>query len=208
MENETSVVVKELVERNARLVFSNVRVKWPQLFTPKSVNGGAERYGINLLIPKGSDTDKVVIQTIYKIAENAIGPDKYKEWLANLWGNSNKNSYRKDPVLEAFNTLACYRNAAQKGAPVVVDRAKRPLTIDSQVKPYGGCYCNVSADIYIQTKDNPGIRATLIAVQFLKDGDALGNDRPATADDFESLEDDGDANMFNQGEEIDPFESF
>lgn len=199
MENtETKVTIKEVNGRNAKLVISNARASFPQLFTPKSVNGGPERYGINLFIPINSEADKAVLQAIHSIAKNELGETNYKQWLQPLWNNTNKNSYRTGtrPAEEGQRVLAAYRNAEKQGAPVVVDRSKIPLTIDSPKKPYSGCYINASVDIYLQTQNNPGIRCGLVAVQMLRDGPALGNDSPATADDFETLEDDGDISAF------------
>lgn len=63
---------------------------------------------------------------------------------------------------------------------------------------YSGCYVNLRAEIWCQdNKWGQCVRAKLLGVQFVEDGDAFGSgSKPASADDFPDLED---------GTEDDPF---
>lgn len=77
--------------------------------------------------------------------------------------------------------------------PLILDRDKSPL-IESDGRIYSGCYVNVQVEFWAQDNNfGKAIRATLKAVQFVKDGDAFSGGTPASADDFEALEDGADA---------------
>jgi hypothetical protein len=82
-----------------------------------------------------------------------------------------------------------YITARNKVRPIVVDRDKTPL-IEADGKPYGGCYVNVSVDVYAMDKPGMGksVNATLLAVQFVEDGESFGGSK-GTADVFDSMDD-------------------
>ena len=72
-------------------------------------------------------------------------------------------------------------------APVIVDQSGAVLA-EASGKPYSGCYVNVKLDVYAQNKPNQGaqVNASLLAVQFVKDGEAFGG-VPPSADGFEFI---------------------
>lgn len=71
--------------------------------------------------------------------------------------------------------------------PLVLDRSKSPVTAQDG-KVYAGCYVNFTADVWAQdNKFGQRINATLLGVQFDKDGDAFSGGAPADADDFDDL---------------------
>jgi len=72
---------------------------------------------------------------------------------------------------------------------VIIDRDKSPLTSEDR-KPYGGCYVNAKVEIYCQTGENSGVRASFSVIQFYKDGDTFSASTPST-DGFDAIEDDG-----------------
>lgn len=85
-------------------------------------------------------------------------------------------------------------NANNATRPLVLDRDKSPLTAEDG-KPYGGCYVNVSLEIWAQdNKFGKRINAGLGGVQFHSDGDRFGGGGSAAEDsDFDELEDGADA---------------
>lgn len=106
--------------------------------------------------------------------------------------------------------LAAHRTE-DKGRPIVVDADKSHLfghegvdgkwvLTDTPVEGkagriYSGCYVNGSVDLWAQDNNSgKGIRAELLGVQFVKDGDAWGGgSRQGTPDDFDALAEGADA---------------
>lgn len=184
-----------------KVVLKNVRLTFPHLFKPRAFEeGGNARYSANLLIELGSENDKAVKAAIKEVA--IAGFDKKAEaFLKSAENNSQKMCYvtgelKGSDEAEGLMVLSAYRYPEQ-GAPVVVDRNKEKLGSEDG-KPYSGCYVNASVDIWAQTKNYPGIRCGLNAIQFFEDGEPLAG-APATADDFEELgggDEDGDFTDF------------
>lgn len=73
--------------------------------------------------------------------------------------------------------------------PTVVDRDRSPLTAEDG-KVYSGCYVNAKIELWVQdNKWGQRVNATLLGVQFVKDGDAFGAGAPpANPDDFPDLD--------------------
>jgi len=75
-----------------------------------------------------------------------------------------------------------------KGRPLVIDANKAPLT-PADGKPYSGCYVNATVDLWAQdNKFGKRINATLLAVQFARDGEAFSGGSTGSVDDFEEVE--------------------
>lgn len=76
--------------------------------------------------------------------------------------------------------------------------------------PYGGCYCNVQIEIYgmegtgANAQMGKSVNATLLAVQFVKDGEAFGGSR-ADEGDFSQVGDDPSTPTGNDPFGADPF---
>lgn len=70
-------------------------------------------------------------------------------------------------------------------------------------KPYGGCVVNLKIDVYAMNTYGNAINATLLAVQFVRDGKAFGAGAPS-ADGFEDVEgaDFGEGDQPMEGEEV------
>lgn len=174
-----------------KVVLKNVRLAFPDLFTPVQFDGqGEARYGANFLFAPDSENAKLVEDTIKTVAAETWGA-KAATTLKGLAGNSNKYCYGDGDTktcdgYEGQRYISAHRNSAQ-GAPSVVDSNKSPLTAASG-RPYAGCYVNASIDIWAQKGQYTGIRASLVGVQFLRDGDAFAG-APATDADFEDLGD-------------------
>ena len=177
----------------ARVVLRNVRLSFPDLWIAKEFKAGdgRPRYSATFLVEPGSDNDKNIRAAIRAEAELEWGK-KAEAMLKSVESHSGKFCYLDGNLkdydgYEGMFYLAAHRQKNQ-GAPKVVDKDKSELQADDG-KPYAGCYVNGSVDIYVQTGEFPGVRASLIAVQFAADGDAFSS-APATADDFEDLSSD------------------
>lgn len=119
------------------------------------------------------------------------------------WQDGNRkpdyDGYPGNWVLTAHRT-------EDKGRPLVLDADKSQLyghpgvdgnwvTTDTPAEGkagriYSGCFINGSVDLWCQDNNSgKGVRAELLGVQYLRDGDAFGSGRQANPDDFEALAD-------------------
>ena len=165
------------------------RISFANIWEPKSVNGGDEKYSVSCLIPK---TDKATLLKIHNAIEAAKEDGKARRWGGKIPPSLKTPMHDGDAERtddEAYAGMM-YFNANSKDAPQIVDRKKIPITDPMAV--YSGCYCNVSINFYaFAVNGNKGIAAGLGNIQFVKDGERLAGRTSADAD-FDELEDDGE----------------
>ena len=153
----------------------NTRWSYANVWEPKSINGGAPKFSVSLIIPK-SDT-----KTVSKI--QAAIEAAYREGEAKLKGNG-----KSVPALSAIKTPlrdgdterpddpayagAYFVNANATSAPGIVDADRNPILTRSEV--YSG---------------NRGIACGLNNLQKIRDGEPLGGKASAESD-FATDEDD------------------
>lgn len=175
----------------ATIILKNVRLAFPDLFEAASFDEGAARYGANFLVEPDSENDRLIRATIGDAVKEALGV-KAQVFLKQVEGQNGKFCYRDGDAktydgFEGNWYIAAHRNEDQ-GPPAVVDKDKTPLTQKSG-KVYAGCYVNAKVDIWVQQGKYPGVRASLLAVQFAADGDAFAG-APANAEGFDDLSSD------------------
>lgn len=172
------------------IALREVRISYPHLFEPFAYQGqGKAKYSAKFLIPK---SNKALVDQI--AAEmKALAAESYKD--------------KKLPPADKL----CLRDGDQTGRdedagywvlsasddtrPVVVDQKRNPLTAEDEVI-YPGCVVNAKINLWAQDNQyGKRINANLMGVQFVKDGERLGNGRtrPPADEMFDSVEgfDDG-----------------
>ena len=163
------------------------RISFANIWEPKAINGGDEKYSVSCLIPK---SDKKTIARIQKAVEAAKEDGKTRKWGGKIPPNL-KLPLRDGDIdrPDDENYEECYfLNASSKDAPQVVDRKVNPVLDPMMV--YSGCYCNVSVNFYaFNANGNRGVAAGLGNIQFVRDGERLSGKASADAD-FDALEDD------------------
>ena len=169
----------------------NTRWSYANVWDPKSINGGAPKYSVSLIIPK-SDT-----ATVNKI--KAAIQSAYEEGESKLKGNGKRVpalSILKPPLrdgdLERPDDAAyagCYFvNANSATAPGIVDADRQPILDRSEV--YSGVYGRASINFYaFNSNGNKGIACGLNNLQKIKDGEPLGG-KSRAEDDFATDADD------------------
>ena len=170
-----------------RVVTNEVRVSYANVFTPKSINGGDEKYSVSLIIPK-SDTETIAL--INKAIDQAI-----TDGVSKFGGKKPNKAALKLPLRdgiekddEAYED-AYFINCNSKTAPQIVDLNRQPITDETEV--YSGCYARVSINFYaFNTNGNKGIACGLGNIQKTRDGESLGGGRVSANDDFGDGEDD------------------
>ena len=178
---------------NPTKVITGVKTRWSyaNVWQPKSINGGAPKFSVSLIIPK-SDTKTVTA------VKNAIQA-AYEEGQSKLKGNSKfvpaltaiktplRDGDAERPDDEAYKD--CYFiNANSATAPGIVDAARNPIIEHSEV--YSGVYGRASINFYaFNSNGNRGIACGLNNLQKISDGEHLGG-KTRAEDDFTDEDED------------------
>ena len=161
------------------------RISFANIFEPKAINGGDEKYSVSCVIPK---SDKATLMKIHKAVEAAKEDGKVRKWNGKIPPNLKLPLRDGDidrPDDETYQDCM-FDNATSKDAPGIVDRRVQPVTDPMMV--YSGCYCNVSVNFYaFNANGNRGVAAGLSNIQFVRDGDRLSGRVSAEAE-FDALE--------------------
>ena len=175
----------------------NTRFSYANVWEAKSINGGAPKFSVSLIIPK-SDT-----RTVEKI--KAAIEAAYKEGESKLKGGSRlQGNGRSVPALSAIkNPLrdgdterpddeayanSYFINANSATAPGIVDANCNPIL--ERIEVYSGVYGRASISFYaFNSNGNKGIACGLNNLQKLRDGEPLGG-RTRAEDDFATSDDD------------------
>lgn len=178
-----------MINKNVTKVITgvNTRLSYFHGWEPVSINGGAEKYSVSLLIPK---EDKKTIDTINKAIDAAI-----TEGIAKFGGEKPNKAEIKLPLrdgdIEREDEVYkghFFLNANSTTAPQIVDKSVNPILDRNEV--YSGCYARVSLNFYaFNSNGNKGVACGLGNIQKIKDGEPLGGKSNA-ADDFTAIEDD------------------
>lgn len=161
------------------------RISFANIFEPKAINGGDEKYSVSCVIPK---SDKATLMKIHKAVEAAKEDGKVRKWNGKIPPNLKLPLRDGDidrPDDETYQDCM-FVNATSKDAPGIVDRRVQPVTDPMMV--YSGCYCNVSVNFYaFNANGNRGVAAGLSNIQFVRDGGRLSGRVSAEAE-FDALE--------------------
>jgi hypothetical protein len=126
----------------------NTRLSYANIWEPKSINGGKEKYSVSLIIPK---SDKKTITAIEKAIDAAI-----QEGIGKFGGKKPNKATLKLPLRdgdverddEAYQD-SYFINANSITAPQIVDKHVQPILDRNEV--YSGCYARVSINFYALT---------------------------------------------------------
>jgi len=171
-----------------KVVTGVVRLSYANVWEPKSVNGGTEKYSVSLIIPK-SDTKTIA-------AINAAVDAAIEEGKGKFGGKIPNKAVLKLPLRdgdidrpddEAYAN-SYFVNANSTTAPQIVNRQLEPILDRSEV--YSGVYARVSINFYaFNSNGNKGIACGLGNIQKIRDGEPLGS-RSNAVDDFATDSDD------------------
>ena len=167
-----------------KVVTGVVRLSYANVWEPKSINGGAEKFSVSLIIPKA---DTKTLGAIQKAIDSAI-----EEGRGKFGGKVPSKATLKLPLRdgdvdrpddEAY-THCYFVNANSSSAPEIVDKSLNPVLNRSEV--YSGVYARASINFYaFNSNGNRGIACGLGNIQKVRDGEPLGG-KTSAADDFTS----------------------
>ena len=179
---------------NPTKVITGVNTRWSYVnaWEQKSINGGAPKYSVSLIIPKSDTKTLEKIRTAIQAA--------YEEGQSKLKGNG-----RSVPAISALKTPlrdgdaerpddeayanSYFVNANSGTAPGIVDADRNPILERSEV--YSGVYGRASINFYaFNSNGNKGIACGLNNLQKIRDGEPLGGKSRAEDDFAEADEED------------------
>ena len=170
---------------------AKTRLSYANVWDAKSINGGAPKFSVSLIIPKD---DAATVNKIKAAIQSA-----YEEGQSKLKGNGKTvpalsvlKTPMRDGDLERPDDAAyanCYFiNANSASAPGIVDADRQPIIDRSEV--YSGVYGRASINFYaFNSNGNKGIACGLNNLQKIKDGEPLGG-KSRAEDDFATEADD------------------
>lgn len=165
---------------SVKVVTGIVRLSYCSVWEPKSINGGAEKYSVSVIIPKD---DKKTITAINAAIDAAIADSAGK-----FGGKVPSKASLKLPLRdgdaeredEAYSN-SYFVNANSTSAPQIVDKDLNAILDRNEV--YSGCYARVSLTFYaFNSNGNRGIACGLGNIQKMRDSEPLGGRTSAEAD--------------------------
>ena len=178
---------------NPTKVITGVNTRWSYVnaWEPKSINGGAPKYSVSLIIPK-SDTKTIekiqaAIQAAYDEGQDKLKGNGKSVPALSVLKTPLRDGDAERPDDEAYAD-SYFINANSGTAPGIVDADRQPILDRSEV--YSGVYGRASINFYaFNSNGNKGIACGLNTLQKIKDGEPLGGKSRAEAD-FDTEEDD------------------
>lgn len=175
-----------------KLTLKDVRLSFPSLFAAKAVQGqaGSEKFSAAFLFPRTHPQMAELQATLLAVAQAKWGA-KADEVLKSLKAGDrmcihdgdakgDRDGYAGNLFLNASNTI---RPLTLGGGP----DGRAPVTA-ADGKLYAGCYVNAIVQLWAQDNQfGKRINASLLGVQFLRDGERLAGGGVAAADDFEAI---------------------
>lgn len=180
----------------AKIVLTNVRGRFMDIFVATSLEGNEPSYKGKFVI---DPTDTANIK-LCEEAEIAVAKEMWKGKADAVRSNfvrtgkkpdvffvrepyKNKDGEPWDGFVDMFYVTASRK--VKDGRPKVVDRNPKIELTEADGKPYDGCYVNVSMEVWAQdNKWGRAVRASLLAVQFVKDGDGFGGSPKSDGSEF------------------------
>ena len=178
---------------NPTKVITGVNTRWSYVnaWEPKSINGGAPKYSVSLIIPK-SDTKtiekiQVAIQAAYEEGQGKPKGNGKSVPALSVLKTPLRDGDAERPDDEAYAD-SYFVNANSGTAPGIVDADRNPIIDRSEV--YSGVYGRASINFYaFNSNGNKGIACGLNNLQKIRDGEPLGG-KTRAEDDFATEDDD------------------
>ena len=154
----------------------NTRWSYANVWQAKSINGGAPKFSVSLIIPK-SDTAtvnkiKAAIQAAYEEGQSKLKGSSKTVPALSILKTPLRDGDLERPDDEAYAN-AYFVNANSSTAPGIVDADRQPIIDTSEV--YSGVYGRASINFYaFNSNGNKGIACGLNNLQKIRDGEPLG----------------------------------
>ncbi len=180
------------------IALNNVRLRFENIFFSKSIKGSAPKFSATFLVPEDSPLRAEIDKAILSLATDKW-KDKAKANIKVAQGSALTSSWVSGELkdYDGFDGQWSFTATRQEkqGRPTVVNRKGQPITADDNVI-YNGCVVNAKVDLYMQDSADfgKGIRASLMGIQFVKDGDVFQGGGGKAAE-FAALEDEDEDSL-------------
>jgi len=173
-------------ENPTKVITGECRLSYANLWEAKSINGGAPKYSVSLIIPKSDKRTlgkiKAAIQAAYVEGEGKLKGNGKTVPALELLKNPLRDGDKERPDDEAYAD-SYFVNANSGTAPGIVDNQAEPQPITIRSEIYSGVYARASVNFYaFNSNGNKGIACGLNNIQKLRDGDPLGGKSSAEED--------------------------
>ena len=188
-----------------KLMLKDVRCSFLTLGEPEQYQGkGPFRWSATALVPYDSPQRKAVedaLKTVAKEKWEKKWENIYESLIVDPKGCCWVDGKRKEyDGYQGHFALSAHRYQ-EKGRPLVMDTDKSPIYKPNNEiyegkggRLYSGCFVNMQVEFWAQQNDNgKGLRATLLGIQRVRDGDAFGGGAAPSADDFGEIAEGADA---------------
>lgn len=178
----------------------DVRMTFPQVFEAKAVNGqGEPKFSAAFLFPRTHAAVGELTAAVTDAAKEKWGA-KADEVLKTLKAGDRLCVHDGDAKSDYDGYAGnLFVNSSNKIRPLVIGPNREPL-VAADGKPYSGCYVNAIVEVWAQDNQfGKRVNASLMGVQFLRDGERLAGGAVAAADDFEAIPEAGAAAVEKKG---------
>ena len=168
------------------------RLSFPKLFTAKAFRPEQKpRFEGTFLLDPSNKEHAISIKEINKKAAALVKeawPKGAPKKLEYGFGMADEN----DKTYDGYEGMFYISTAAPESQrPTVINRDRTPL-VESDGKPYAGCYVNTNITLWVQDNEfGKRINGNLRIVQFVDDGDAFGVKPPDAEEEMDVI--DGDS---------------
>lgn len=172
-----------------RVTIKDVRIAYAQgVFQARAAKpGDKEKFGAAFLFEPGHPVVKLLAEAVGAAAK-AKWADKANDMLKQLKAGDRLPVHSGDAKASSAGYAGMlYMNAGNALRPLVIDSNNAPLT-EADGRPYSGCYVNAIVEIWAQDNQHgKRVNASLLGVQFARDGERFAGGSVATTDDFEPI---------------------
>lgn len=157
-----------------QILLTNVRLSYPNLFKPYAMEEGQEpKYSASLIL------DKRAHSSLIKKLDKLIDEHVQKFWGGKVPRSALKGVCLRDGMEKAdkdgYGEEVVFVPASSTRRPTVVDRNKQIPLVETDGRPYAGCYVNAIVSLWKQdNKWGKRVNANLSVVQFVRDGEPFG----------------------------------
>jgi len=177
-----------------KIVLKDVRISFANVFEAKQVQGqGDAKFSAAFLFDKTHPQKAELERAVAEVAK-VKWLDKYQDVLKGLKASDKLCVHDGDAKTDVpVYAGKLFLNASNKIRPLVIGPDRAPL-VAADGKPYSGCYVNAIVEVWAQDNQfGKRVNASLLGVQFIRDGERLSGGGIAAADDFEAIPDVGAA---------------
>ena len=171
-----------------KIKLTNVRLSFAQLFEAKTVNGeGKPAFSASFLINPNDPQVAMINAAIEAVAKDKWGVKADAQ--LKVMRTADKTCLHSGDLKANYDGFEgmLYVSSRNTLRPLVIDVDKSPLVAEDG-KPYSGCFVNASVELWAQDNNyGKRVNATLMGVQFFKDGESFSGGGVADADDFDDL---------------------